>query len=68
MLINTLGIISGVAINLSKSMNPPLIRSIKSSPPIISAPAFFASSNFSPTEENQLHHNEANKTKYQYEG
>lgn len=47
---NTLGIISGVAINLSNSINPPFICSIKSSPPTISAPAFFASSNFSPVE------------------
>lgn len=45
---HTLGIISGEAINLSNSMKPPLICSIKSSPPTKSAPAFFASSNFSP--------------------
>lgn len=51
--IKTLGIISGLAINLSKSMNPPFICSIKSSPPTRSAPAFFASSTISPV-ENQL--------------
>lgn len=45
---HTLGIISGEAISLSKSINPPLISCIKSSPPTISAPAFFASSIFSP--------------------
>ena len=45
----TLGIISGEASNLSNSMKPPLICSIRSSPPTKSAPAFFASSNFSPT-------------------
>jgi len=39
---------SGEAINLSKSMNPSLICSIKSSPPTISAPAALASSIFSP--------------------
>nr|AFK40171.1 unknown [Medicago truncatula] len=44
----TLGIISGEAINLSNSMYPPFICSIRSSPPTKSAPASFASSNFSP--------------------
>jgi hypothetical protein len=33
---------------LSNSINPPFICAIKSSPPTKSAPAFFASSNFSP--------------------
>lgn len=44
----TLAIMSEVAINLSKSMNPPFICSIKSSPPTISAPAALASSILSP--------------------
>lgn len=44
----TLGIISGEAINLSNSINPPFICSIRSSPPTKSAPAFFTSSNCSP--------------------
>lgn len=47
---NTLGIISGEAINLSNSMNPSFICCIKSSPPTKSAPAFFASSNLSPVD------------------
>ncbi len=45
---HTLGIMSGVAISLSKSMKPPAISSIKSSPPTKSAPAVFASCCFSP--------------------
>ena len=40
----TLAIISGVAIHLSKSVNPPCTFSTNSSPPIISAPASLASS------------------------
>lgn len=49
----TLGIISGEAINLSNSINPPFISCIRSSPPTISAPAFLASSIFSPENEKE---------------
>ena len=44
----TLGIMSGVAISLSNSRKPPLMRSIRSSPPATSAPAACASLTFSP--------------------
>ena len=44
----TFGIISGVAMALSKSMNPSAISEINISPPTISAPASFASFSLSP--------------------
>ena len=42
-------------------MNPPFICSIKSSPPTISAPAFFASSNFSPGKTSYLENSQTGK-------
>lgn len=44
----TLGIMSGVAMSLSKSRKPPEMRSTRSSPPNTSAPAAWAASRLAP--------------------
>ncbi|MNS88296.1 hypothetical protein D3C72_1222650 [compost metagenome] len=46
--LETVAIISGVAIHLSKSNQPPWILATRSSAPTKSAPAFFASASFGP--------------------